>query len=106
MRVLGGASMPFIIRKEKEYFRSIVECYVDGIMDDQEVEAARKSFSLLDPCVALPGPFDIELLLEKLFIFDEAPSGAREMLKMVERNVVDLTIREYGILRESTIELR
>jgi hypothetical protein len=64
--VLGGADMPFIIRKEDSRFRLVGECYVDDIMNGEAVEAAKVG-------KAHHGPFILADILEGLFNFDEMP---------------------------------
>ena len=58
--VLGGAVMPYILRRGVGYFRLVGECYVDGIMDG-EVVAARGKTTLL-----LSGPVRVESFLAAL----------------------------------------
>jgi hypothetical protein len=51
--VLGGASLPFIVRPSEDgNFRLMGECYYDGIMDG-ELVAARKSANKIEESVTL-----------------------------------------------------
>lgn len=96
--VLGGADMPFVIRKKDDSFRVIGDCYVDDIMNGEAVEAANIG-------KRLQRPFDVAKILECLFEFENISEGAHMILDKVKRDVLDLASKEYETLKESCIEL-
>jgi hypothetical protein len=96
--VLGGADMPFIIRKEDSRFRLVGECYVDDIMNGEAVEAAKVG-------KAHHGAFILADILEGLFNFDEMPEVVQELLKDVKKDTLHAVEAEYSVVQESCIEL-
>jgi hypothetical protein len=98
--VLGGADMPFVIRRtDNDCFTLVGECYVDDIMNGEAVDAARLG-------KGHRGPFSVEDILEGLFYFPEnLPRDSWELMSKAKREILELVHQKYDALREAWIEL-
>jgi hypothetical protein len=100
--VLGGAEMPFVIRRNGETFQLIGECYVDDIMDGQACDAANAG-------KAHQGPFDAACFMEKIFTFEDVldiTDTAMEILYDVKKDILRAAQKEYTQIRVEHIKLR
>jgi len=72
--IFGGAEMPFIMRTEGAYSKLVCEFYIDDIMNGEVAEAMFHG----ERC---KGPFDHQLLMNKLYDFESAPDDMRVLLQ-------------------------
>jgi hypothetical protein len=112
--VLGGATMPFILRQEKSYFRLIGECFVDDIMHGEAVEAARNGSTL-------NALFDLDALIGFLYSRDSPevifetkypqlgkmsfPEMAWGVIEEIKGELVRRAREKSTVLRVSRIEI-
>jgi hypothetical protein len=94
--VLGGATMPFILRQEKSYFRLIGECFVDDIMHGEAVEAARNGSTL-------NALFDLDALIGFLYSRD-SPEVIFET-KYTQMRKMSFPEMAWGVIEEIKGEL-
>lgn len=105
--VLGGASMPFILRPRSlcsdgdgglDGFTVIGECYVDGLMDDEAVEAMRRGGTHR-------GPLDARKSMTEFYKFPRLDDQGRvEMATLIDK-ALELSDKKYERLEESRISL-
>jgi hypothetical protein len=103
--VFGGASMPFVLRTflsddaTDNLYNLIGECYIDGIMDGETVDAMK------DGCNHC-GPFVPQILLEKLYEYPSLKEEGKEMIRKLLDEALQLGEQAHARLDVSTVELR
>lgn len=96
--ILGGANMPFLIRKNDGHYNLVGPCFVDGVMEGEAVQCMKAG-------TTHRGPFDPKNLLSKLYDFEAFSPAAREIMEEMEQEILDMTSKEYAVLKEEFIEL-
>ncbi|KLU87143.1 hypothetical protein MAPG_06147 [Magnaporthiopsis poae ATCC 64411] len=107
--VLGGAVMPFILRPRSlcgngdgdgglDGFTVVGDCYVDGLMDDEAVEAMRRGESHR-------GPLDARKVMAEFYNFPRLDvQGRVEMATLIDK-ALELSDKKYERLEASRISL-
>lgn len=86
--------MPFVVRPKEDHFKLVVECYVDGIMNGEAVEAIKNGTShngLFNPCI----------ILDCALKSGDVPEAACEIIEQLKWGVLEAAHREYDILQDS-----
>ncbi|RDI86099.1 hypothetical protein Vi05172_g3670 [Venturia inaequalis] len=97
--ILGGADMPFVLRREEDYFRLVGECYIGNMMDGEAVQAVTHS-------TMHRGFFEPGLMLERAFRCEGAPKAVRKMIVQLKRDVLGAAGERYSVLKECWISIR
>jgi hypothetical protein len=90
--VLGGANMPFLLRKTDSLFQLLGECYIDEIMSGEAVEAMQKG-------QPLRGYFDVGTLATNLFSFNALGKKDKEMMESELTKLLEFSKKEYELLK-------
>ncbi|KAL8369894.1 hypothetical protein RB595_000309 [Gaeumannomyces hyphopodioides] len=104
--VLGGAAMPFVLRSRSlgggdaglNGFTVVGECYVDGIMEDEAVEAMRRGGTHR-------GPMDARKVMLKFYEFPKLDDKGREEMAALIDKALELADKKYERLETSRISL-
>jgi Heterokaryon incompatibility protein (HET) len=102
--VFGGASMPFVLRKvasediSNNLYKLIGECYIDGIMDGETVDAMKEKQNLC-------GHFVPRILLETLYNYPSLKDEGKELMRKVLNEVLQVDKQVHAKLDISAIEL-
>lgn len=102
--VLAGAGMPFVLRKEVTekdgiLHRLVGECFVDGIMDGEAVNAMKDGR-------IHSGPFSPRRLFDKLYQCPSLREEGKEMIRRMTDEVLQLYWQKSKKLQLSSVEIR
>jgi hypothetical protein len=96
--------MPFILRKAvsktgEPFHKLVGECFIDGLMDGEAVDAMREQRVHW-------GPFSPKPLLERLYAFPSLKEDGRQEMKRMMEECIDLNQRSTKSLASVMVELR
>ncbi|EPE30488.1 hypothetical protein GLAREA_03455 [Glarea lozoyensis ATCC 20868] len=96
--VLGGADMPFALRRQDGCYTLVGDCYIDDVMEGQAVEAMKMKCSH-------HGAFDIEKVIDSRLASEWIPEQVRPQVELVRDDLVAAAAKKYSVLQESWIEI-
>ncbi|KAL8303203.1 hypothetical protein RB597_005193 [Gaeumannomyces tritici] len=104
--VLGGAIMPFVLRPRSlgggdagtDGFTLVGECYVDGIMENEAVEAMRRGGTHR-------GPMDARKVMMGFYKFPKLDDKGREEMAALIDKTLELADKKYERLEAAPISI-